>query len=783
MQPKHLSWHGLLRAAIAAVAILALGLPAAAQAQAGAGIVKGSVTELATGHAIADALVKLEGMPRSTESAADGTFTLTGIPAGARDVIVSALGYASGRYRVVVRSGETTELRVVLSGDAVLLSDVVVSVSREAQSRAEATASIGVLSGEELRAARPHHPAEIVSRVPGAWVSNLSGEGHFTAIRQPITTKPVYAYLEDGVPIRSTGFFNHNALYEVNLPMAGRVEVIKGPGSALYGSDAIGGVVNSFTRAPTDAPSLEMFVEGGRFGYARGLATAANRWGSDALRADFNITRADSYRDGAPYSRQSGTVRWDHGIGEARLRTVVTVSHIDQPGDGGSDISEADFQNRPEANYTPVAFRRVMAMRASSTLERRQNLSLWTATLYGRYNSLDLLPSWQLSFDPQVWASENKSFGFLGRVRQTVLPLASNVIAGVDLEVSPGSRLEQEIVPGATAGVYQSYTLGQVQYDYGVTFWQASPYVQWEATPFDRLRIDAGLRFDYVGYRYDNHLTALATGSHRRPASTNATYQRLSPKLGATLRLADGVHAFASYRAAFRAPSESQLFRQGQAINTVDLEPVTADNYEAGLRAAIGNRLSLEATVYELDIHDDILTFFDPSSGLRTATNAGATKHRGVEVGLAARPIDALRFDVSWAVTRQTYQEWQPGTTVDYSGQEIELAPSNMGRAGLTWTPTWLGSGSLGAEWVHLGHYWMNPENTQRYDGFSVFNVSAAVPVTSGLQLVGRLQNLTDERFAETTSYNTFQGRRYRPGPPRSFYLGAQYAIGAAGGR
>ena len=64
-----------------------------------------------------------------------------------------------------------------------------------------------------------------MNRISGVYVSNFGGEGHATAIRQPITTKALYAYLEDGVPIRSTGFFNHNALYEINIPQAGRLEV------------------------------------------------------------------------------------------------------------------------------------------------------------------------------------------------------------------------------------------------------------------------------------------------------------------------------------------------------------------------------------------------------------------------------------------------------------------------------------------------------------------------------------------------------------------------------
>src|SRR5262245_25070611 len=152
--------------------------------------------------------------------------------------------------------------------------------------------------------------------------------------------------------------------------------------------------------------------------------------------------------------------------------------------------------------------------------------------------------------------------------------LKTSLSAGLDLEASPGSRMEQQITPELSGTIYRRFTLGEVQYDYGVTFWQASPYAQAEISPVDRLRFDLGLRFDYVGFDYDNHLTVLQTGFHRRPGSTSVSYRRLSPKLGATLEVATGVHLFGSYRAAFRAPSESQLFRQGSAVSTVDLAPV-----------------------------------------------------------------------------------------------------------------------------------------------------------------------------------------------------------------
>ena len=769
----------LLRSGATLALLLAGAGTAAAQDRVG-GEVEGTVST-GRGTRVPGASIAIGAPARIVLSDSAGRFRIDGIAPGDQRLEVRALGYRTVAQTVTVRAFETTRVEAVLRPAAVSLPDLVVSTSRDEQLASRTPLSVDVIGAAEIAEARSHHPADIVNRSPGVYVSNAGGEGHFTAIRQPITTKAVYAFLEDGVPTRSTGFFNHNGLYEINLPQAGRIEVIKGPGTAVYGSDAVGGVVNSFTRDPSATPEAELFVEGGSNTYLRALGTTSTTAGRHGFRLDANVTAADGYREGASYTRQSGTARWDMRLGAAaRLKSVATFSHIDQPGDGGGEISGEDFEASPSRVYTPIAFRRVLAGRVSSELQVNRGLASLGATVFARYNELDLLPSWQLSFDPQVWESRHRSIGVLTRYRRGVPQLDASLSTGVDVEYSPGSRRETRIAVARSGSDFLSYTEADVQYDYGVNFWQASPYAQADLALAEGLQVNAGVRFDNLGYAYANHLDALATGSHRRPASTSVSFSRLSPKLGASWAARPNLSVFASYRAAFRAPSESQLFRQGAAESTVDLEPVKANSVEGGVRAMVGGMVTFEATAYSMRLSDDVLTFFDPATGLRLTQNAGATSHRGVEVGLGIAPAPAVRLDASVAYARHRYERWQArgGTDpIDYSGNEMELAPRFFGTARVTVKPDVLRDGALSLEVVRLGSYFMDPANTHEYDGHTLLNLQANLPIYAGLDIVARVSNVGGARYAETSSFNAQQGERFRPGAPRQVFLGAQYRL------
>jgi iron complex outermembrane receptor protein len=94
-----------------------------------------------------------------------------------------------------------------------VLEVITVTATKEKSTLQETPASIGVIHEDALRFASPSHPQQLLSQIPGVAVGVTQGEGHTMAIRQPFSTSPVYLYLEDGIPTRATGFFNHNALY------------------------------------------------------------------------------------------------------------------------------------------------------------------------------------------------------------------------------------------------------------------------------------------------------------------------------------------------------------------------------------------------------------------------------------------------------------------------------------------------------------------------------------------------------------------------------------------
>jgi outer membrane receptor protein involved in Fe transport len=195
------------------------------------------------------------------------------------------------------------------------------------------------------------------------------------------------------------------------------------------------------------------------------------------------------------------------------------------------------------------------------------------------------------------------------------------------------------------------------------------------------------------------------------------------------------------------------------------------------VRGQIGGRVIYSLSAYDMRIEDDILTVLD-AQGNRTTSNAGETRHRGVEASVGAMLTSRLRLDAAYSSSKQTYEEWSfiaGGRNVSYAGNTIETAPHTLANLLLTYSPALLDGGRVAVEWSHTGRYYGDPENTAVYDGFRLVTLHGNYMLRNVGELFVRVTNLTNERYAEVASYNAFNKWQYTPGAPRSVHAGLRY--------
>lgn len=220
---------------------LVLMLPAAALAQA-VGMVRGTVVDAATGAPVPAAQVRLAERHRVEPTHDDGTFALRDIPTGSYSLTVQRLGYSPLTQRIEVRSGDTLSLRLELRQAAVRLGPQVVTGTLTTRAGEEVLSPTSVLSEAELERQLTTTVAGTLQSTPGVSASGLG----------PATARPVIRglggdrilVLEDGQRPGDLSALSGDHAVAVDPLSARQIEVVRGPMSLLYGSSALGGVVN-----------------------------------------------------------------------------------------------------------------------------------------------------------------------------------------------------------------------------------------------------------------------------------------------------------------------------------------------------------------------------------------------------------------------------------------------------------------------------------------------------------------------------------------------------------
>ncbi len=664
------------------------------------------------------------------------------------------------------------------------LEEIVVTARRRATAAHSVARSLTVLGLENAGwLLGQTHVQEVLARVPGLNPQRGSGQEYLPALRSPVLTGAgacgALLTAEDGIPLTSPGFCNINELFFAHHEAASRVEVLRGPGTAVHGGNALHGVVNVITATP--GASSEAGVEIGTHGFSRFRLNVPGKSGAGVK---LTGTRGGGFREDSGYRQLKFTGFKAGGNGRWRWTAGVAASGLDQ--DTAGYVTGLDSYRDREtarANPDPEAFRKAVNLRAYSRLEYSRTEALTVVvTPYARYSRMRFRMHF-LPGDPY----ESNHHGGLGVQSAAYMNTAAGLlVAGVDTEYTKGGlRQWQENDTAGSAFAREVFPRGG-HYDYRVGALWLAPFAQFDLPAGERWTFSAGGRYERVRYDYRTRLAAGRTRDdlsvcgfggcrYSRPADRADTFMTFSPKLSVMWRPEPERRAWLSLAHGFRMPQATELYRLQGSQTTAELRPEHVRAAELGFAlrfAAAGAQADAQADAQLVLYHmrkRDVL-FRDAELFNRAG---GGTRHEGLEVDFGWPLASAFKLELTASLARHRYDRDFVLAGINLRGLDVDTAPRRFGGVRLRWQDGQERTVELECLWT--GGYFLEPQNLHRYPGHELFNLRASTVLKGGLTAYLRLLNLTGRIYADRADYTVFSGERYFPGAPRSLYLGLQW--------
>jgi len=507
----------------------------------------------------------------------------------------------------------------LLPASAALAEDdpIVIVATGVEQSADEAGRAVTLVTRDEIEARQTVVLSDLLATGPGVSVTRNGGIGGFTGVRIRGAEAEQTLVLIDGVrvndPSAPGGGFDFGNLLAGSIE---RVEVLRGPNSVAWGSQAIGGVVNVVTERPVDGLVVRGQAEYGsheQFGASGSIAGGSDRiqaaatagyLATDGISQAATGTEADGYRQFGATGRVS--VELAPGLG-ADLRAYYAHSRLDLDGFPAFVLADTDDYSEAQEIYAYAGLR-------AETGPVRNRLSFTLADI-NRDN-----------YEPALGTGAS----FFGRGRSERYAWQGDASLGSAARLVFGAEQEDS-----------RFFDGSTRASQGIT----SLYGEAIVTPVEMLTLTAGLRNDdHSGF-----------GSH------------WSWSANAALRPAAGTLLHASYGDGFKAPT---LFQRFSFYGTPELRPETAESYEVGARQELARGLTLGAIWFHRETKQQI--DFDPATF--TYFNIARSRAEGVEVELLARPVTGLSLRGSY--THLDAENRSPGANL---GKDLARRPRDMG--------------------------------------------------------------------------------------------------------
>lgn len=583
------------------------------------------------------------------------------------------------------------------------LAVVVVTATRQATRANELIADVTVLNREAIEQAGPTTLPELLSRQPGLHVVDNGGAGKATSIFMRGTSSTHTLLLVDGMPLGSvTG--GSPSLHNLPLSQIERIEILRGPASSLYGSDAIGGVIQIFTRrgegplrvnayagiGSDNTREVQAGISGsqGPWSYsfaASRLTTDGFNVAADPLRfrtALFSVPNSDT--DGYRNTSHAGRVTYKLAEGHEIGASVLEASSRSAYDSGGATV---DAYNTDKT--------RVHGLQLRNRINER-----WTSTLHW-----GLSEDKSTSFDParSQFATTQTQWTWQNDLR---LPVGSLLLAFENVDQAVDSTTSYTVRQRTVRSFIAGY-----QGRLGAHNWQAS------------LRRDNNSQFG-------GHSTGSLAYGYRFAAEWQA-------------RIASAT--------SFKAPSFNQLyfpaFAPFPAFGNPKLQPEEARNLEAGLNWERGGR---NATLTWFDNRISNLIATSPAG---TAVNLGKARITGTSLTYGAMQGN-WRADAGLDLMRPVDEA---------NGRRLQRRPAEMAKLSLTYAPA---AWKTGGEITAVGRRYDTTTQTRAMGGYAVANLFAAREIARDWTLEGRINNLFDRVYENAWAFavpgrQIFLGLRY----------------------
>ncbi|MFT4253679.1 MAG: TonB-dependent receptor [Caulobacter sp.] len=597
-----------------------------------------------------------------------------------------------------------------MADTAAAVDEVIVTASRTAEKQSETAVATTVIDAAQLRSAQAVIISDVLARTPGVTVTRNGGVGTSTQLRIRGAETDQTVVLIDGVklndPSSTGGGYNFANLLAGDVD---RVEILRGPQSTLWGSQAIGGVINMLTKTPGGDLATDVTVEGGSrdTAYGRVGVGAGGDWGGWRLAGGYYTTGGVSAFDKAYGGKEKDGYR-NYGLSgrvdlkltdwaTLDLRAYYADSKVDVDGFPAPSYSFADTNEYAKTKEI-LTYSGVRLSNFDGALQSRVALA-YTQTDRDNFDPDSSVPK---TFDAK---GTNARLEYQGT---WTISEAWRAVFGLESERSWfRSASPSEWDPAPTPDRHAANL--------------DSAYLQLQAKPVAGLTLTGGVRRD------DHSAFGDAT-----TFQGGATY---TPNAGATVfRI--------NYGEGFKAPSLYQLY---SPYGLTTLKPEEAESWDVGVEHSVLNgRLRGSLTWFTRDVTNQV----DFDSLTYLYANIAKTKTDGVELEASFKATDRLTF--SGAYTNMKPENRSAGSTY---GKRLARRPDETAAANADYA--WTNGLKTGVTVQYVGDSFDNAANTRILKSYTLVDLRASYPVKDGFEVYGRVENLFDENYETIYRYGS----------------------------